>query len=53
MAEKRYTQAEANSLLPYLAPTLVELREKFEAAARDQAGGCGCSGIEWRLARQG
>ncbi|HYI45646.1 MAG TPA: DUF2203 domain-containing protein [Actinomycetota bacterium] len=34
MAEKRYTQAEANSLLPYLAPTLVELREKFEAAAQ-------------------
>ena len=34
MADKRYTQAEANSLLPYLAPTLVELREKFEAAAQ-------------------
>ncbi|HVL65077.1 MAG TPA: DUF2203 domain-containing protein [Actinomycetota bacterium] len=32
MASKRYTVAEANALLPYLAPTLVELREKFEAA---------------------
>jgi len=27
-----YSIATANSLLPYLAPTLVELREKFEAA---------------------
>jgi hypothetical protein len=27
-----YTVASANALLPYLAPTLVELREKFEAA---------------------
>lgn len=27
-----YTVATANALLPYLAPTLVELREKFEAA---------------------
>ncbi len=33
MAEKRYTVEEANGLLPYLAPTLVELREKFEHAA--------------------
>ena len=32
--ERRYTVAEATALLPYLAPTLVELREKFEAAAR-------------------
>jgi hypothetical protein len=31
--EKLYTVVEANSLLPYLAPTLVELREKFEAAS--------------------
>lgn len=31
---KQYTVAEADALLPYLAPTLVELREKFEAAAR-------------------
>ncbi len=30
--EKLYTVQEANALLPYLAPTLVELREKFEAA---------------------
>ena len=30
--EKLYTVAEANALLPYLAPTLVELREKFELA---------------------
>lgn len=31
---KSYTVAEANALLPYLAPTLVELRDKFEHAAR-------------------
>jgi len=31
---KHYTAEEANALLPYLAPTLVELREKFEEAAR-------------------
>ena len=31
--KKYYTVAEANQLLPYLAPTLVELREKFEEAA--------------------
>lgn len=30
--EKLYTVAEANALLPFLAPTLVELREKFEEA---------------------
>lgn len=30
--EKLYTVEEANALLPYLAPTLVELREKFELA---------------------
>jgi len=29
-----YTISTANALLPYLAPTLVELREKFEAAER-------------------
>jgi hypothetical protein len=29
---KLYTVAEANELLPYLAPTLVELREKYELA---------------------
>ena len=35
MSEERiYTVEEANALLPYLAPTLVELREKFEDAAR-------------------
>lgn len=34
MTEPRiYTVEEANELLPYLAPTLVELREKFEEAA--------------------
>lgn len=32
--EKRYTVAEANALLPYLAPTLVELRDRSEEAAR-------------------
>ena len=31
---KRYTVEEANALLDYLAPTLVELREKFEEAAQ-------------------
>jgi hypothetical protein len=30
--EKLYTVDEANALLPYLAPTLLELREKFELA---------------------
>jgi hypothetical protein len=35
MSEPRiYTVAEANALLPYLAPTLVELREKLEEASR-------------------
>ena len=34
MGDKRYSPAEANELLPHLAPTLVELREKFEAAAQ-------------------
>ena len=29
----RYTVESANELLPHLAPALVELREKFEAAA--------------------
>ena len=33
MGDKRYSVEEANALLPYLAPTLVELRDKFEAAA--------------------
>ena len=31
---KLYTIREANELLPYLAPTLVELRDKSEEAAR-------------------
>ena len=34
VGDKRYSPAEANTLLPYLAPTLVELREKFEEASR-------------------
>ncbi len=34
MADKKYTAAEANGLLPYVAPTLVELREKFEEAVK-------------------
>jgi hypothetical protein len=37
MAEKRYTAESANELLPHLAPTLVELREKFETASRIRA----------------
>jgi hypothetical protein len=32
VTEVLYTVAEANALLPYLAPTLVELREKYELA---------------------
>lgn len=32
--DKRYTVEEANALLPYLAPTLVELRDRSEEAAR-------------------
>lgn len=34
MSDKLYTRDEANALLPYLAPTLVELREKSEKAAQ-------------------
>ena len=34
MSDKRYSVDEANALLPYLAPTLVELREKFEASEK-------------------
>ena len=34
MEDKVYSPTEANALLPYLAPTLVELREKFEEAAQ-------------------
>ena len=34
MDRKLYTVAEANELLPYLAPTLVELREKLEEAQK-------------------
>ncbi|MDQ3915497.1 MAG: DUF2203 domain-containing protein [Actinomycetota bacterium] len=37
MTDKLYTVAEANALLPYLAPTLVELREKFELAEKARA----------------
>ncbi|MGH2788999.1 MAG: DUF2203 domain-containing protein [Actinomycetota bacterium] len=37
MPERIYTRGEANELLPYLSPTLVELREKFEEAARIRA----------------
>ena len=32
MAEKSYTVEEANALLDHLAPTLVELRERYEHA---------------------
>lgn len=37
MSEVLYTVAEANALLPYLAPTLVELREKYELAEAARA----------------
>lgn len=33
MEHRLYSVAEANQLLPHLAPTLLELREKFEKAA--------------------
>jgi hypothetical protein len=34
MPEHKYTVAEANDLLPFLAPTLVELREKYETSQK-------------------
>jgi hypothetical protein len=37
MPDRIYTVEEANELLPYLAPTLVELREKFEDATQIRA----------------
>lgn len=36
MPQKRYSVAEANALLPYLAPTLIELRDKAAEAAQIQ-----------------
>lgn len=37
MTEENYTVAQANELLPYLAPTLVELRERYEEAIKIRA----------------
>lgn len=37
MPQKRYSVAEANALLPYLAPTLIELRDKAAEAKRIEA----------------
>ncbi|MFN2594422.1 MAG: DUF2203 domain-containing protein [Actinomycetota bacterium] len=37
MGDKVYSIEEANSLLPYIAPALVELREKYEEAAKIRA----------------
>lgn len=37
MTGKTYTVAEANALLPYLAPALVELRERYEEAVKIRA----------------
>ena len=37
MEEKIYSVQEANAMLPYVAPALVELREKFEEAAKVRA----------------
>lgn len=34
MPRKRYTVGEANALLPFLAPTLIELRDKLDQAER-------------------
>jgi len=54
---KRYTVEEANALLPFLAPTLVELREKYEAAERiretvaQSAAGNGGSGKREKWSR--
>jgi hypothetical protein len=36
MTNDTYSVQEANALLPYLAPTLVELRDKFEDAVKIQ-----------------
>ena len=53
MADKLYTVQEANALLPYLAPTLVELREKFEEAAKIRAKVSGiASGNGWSPTRE-
>ncbi len=51
--EKLYTVEEANALLPYLAPTLVELREKFELAenARESVAQA-ASGNGWSSKRE-
>ncbi|MDQ3878172.1 MAG: DUF2203 domain-containing protein [Actinomycetota bacterium] len=35
--ERLYSVKEANEMLPYIAPALVELREKFEEAAKIKA----------------
>jgi hypothetical protein len=37
VSEQTYTIDEANALLPHLAPALVELREKYEEAAKIRA----------------
>ncbi len=37
MTPKKYSVEEANALLPHLAPALVELRERFEAAVSIRA----------------
>ena len=37
MADRLYSVGDANELLPYLSPALVELREMFEEAARIRA----------------
>lgn len=37
MAERTYTIEEANDLLPYLAPTLIELRDKLDEASEIRA----------------
>lgn len=53
MTEKLYTVAEANALLPYLAPTLVELREKLELAQKaKEAMGEAAAGNGWSAKRE-
>ncbi len=50
---KLYSVDEANALLPYLAPTLVELREKFEEAVEIRAKVAGiASSNGWSPSRE-
>jgi hypothetical protein len=53
VGSKLYTPAEANALLPYVAPLLVELREKFEdAAAIREKVATAAAGNGWSQTRE-